>query len=341
MRTSRSDSGADPFHERLRTLARTTVRILGGRCEFEYDDARLRTLVERAYADLPVHRLGSRIESFRIALRLDSRSTAALSDEPPAMRLHGHHGLLCGMINASNFAVLAPEERKALVVFSPELLRRAYHARYELLEFAVYTLLARGQELVPLHAACIASRGGKCVLLIGESGAGKSTIALHCLMRGLQFVAEDSTFVLPRTMKVTGLPTYLHLQENSLRFLASEEERKSVLRFPKIRRRSGVEKLEIDIRQTRFRMAAHAPELSAVIMLSTKTRAAKAHGAARLLRPMSERALMRSLRSSQPYAAGQPAWSEFLVRMARVRGFELCRGKHPDDAVDELAELLN
>ena len=50
-------------------------------------------------------------------------------------------------------------------------------ARYEMLEFAVFTLASRVQGVVPLHAACIGRRG-RGLLLMGDSGAGKSTAAL-------------------------------------------------------------------------------------------------------------------------------------------------------------------
>jgi hypothetical protein len=58
------------------------------------------------------------------------------------------------------------------------MLRFPYHARYELIEFAVFTLAARAQGLVPLHAACVGEEG-RGLLLMGESGAGKSTASLH------------------------------------------------------------------------------------------------------------------------------------------------------------------
>jgi len=60
-------------------------------------------------------------------------------------------GFLAGAPHSSNFVVLAPAERSALVAVSPQMLRFPYHTRYELIEFAVFTLAARVQGLVPLH----------------------------------------------------------------------------------------------------------------------------------------------------------------------------------------------
>ena len=92
-------------------------------------------------------------------------------------------GWLCGVVDAANYALVCPAGRSALVSISTSMLRHAYHARYELLEFAALTLLGRGMPLVPLHAACVGVRGAG-VLLIGDSGAGKSTLCAAALASG-------------------------------------------------------------------------------------------------------------------------------------------------------------
>ncbi|NBX04171.1 MAG: serine/threonine protein kinase [Alphaproteobacteria bacterium] len=45
-----------------------------------------------------------------------------------------------------------------------------------------------------LHATCV-SVGGKGVLLLGESGSGKSDLALRLIDAGAQLVADDQVFV--------------------------------------------------------------------------------------------------------------------------------------------------
>jgi hypothetical protein len=116
--------------------------------------------------------------------------------------------LLCGTTSDSDLAVVPPAERAALVTLSPRLLGFPYHARHELIEFAVYTLAARAQHLVPLHAAC-AGLQDRGLLLMGESGAGKTIASLHCLLRGLEFVSEDSVFATPDSLLATGVANFL------------------------------------------------------------------------------------------------------------------------------------
>jgi hypothetical protein len=47
------------------------------------------------------------------------------------------------------------------------------------------------QGLEPLHACAVATPSGAAVLLAGEPGAGKSTLAAELMLAGLRFVADD------------------------------------------------------------------------------------------------------------------------------------------------------
>lgn len=214
-----------------------------------------------------------------------------------------------------------------------ELLRFPYHVRYELIELAVFTLAARVQGLMPLHAACV-GRGRRGLLLIGESGAGKSTAVLHCALRGFDLVSEDSLFVAPQSLLATGVANFLHVRRESLRFLSAADA-SFIRRAPVIRRRSGVRKLEVDLRQRPFRLAPRPLEIAGLVALC-------ARGAARepLLAPIGRDEARARLRASQPYAASQPGWCSFVERMGAVPAFELRRGRHPRESVDAMAQLL-
>jgi hypothetical protein len=238
-------------------------------------------------------------------------------------------------MDAANFVVVSPQERAGLVVVSRNMLRHAYHARYELLEFAVYTLASRAQQLVSLHAGCI-GLNGRGSLLMGPSGGGKSTLALHCLLQGMELIAEDSVLVTPDTILATGIGSFLHLRVDSLHFLREVDDA-WVRSSPVIRRRSGVEKFEVDLRHTRQRLA-HAPLKIASIVFLSKQRPSKRGND--LLTALDKPEVLARLAASQPYAANQPGWAAFTKSAARTRAFELRRGQHPSEAVDALRHLI-
>lgn len=328
----------DPFRERRRAALHERMQLLGGRFHFETDSPALHSIVQRAYARLPSHRLPGAAPRFLVRLQLTptehSRHAIRTHSEPPRVRPLAGAGILCGAMESANFAAITAEQRSALIVVSPDMLRFPYHIRYELLEFAVYVLASRVQKLLPLHAACV-GRDGQGVLLLGPSGAGKSTVALHCLLQGLEFLAEDSLLVRPEGLLATGVANFLHVRADSLRFVTDPGSAALIRRSGVIRRRSGVGKFEIDLRRPRYRLAPAPLRISAVIFLSP----ADAGGGA-LLAPLRKTALTRQLAASQRYAASQPGWSSFSRQVAALPAFELRRGHHPLEAAQALIELL-
>ncbi|QDI05811.1 serine kinase [Xanthomonas cerealis pv. cerealis] len=326
---------ADPFHERLRRDHVLGKQLLGCRFQFESNSEALLQLVEAAFGGVPAHQLPDAAE-LRIELNLIARNDApyVLALEPPPVRTHAGAGALCGVIDADNYMVLTPEQGRALLVVSEDMLAHPYHVRYELIEFAVFVLAARAMRLVPLHGACVGA-GGRGVLLLGASGSGKSTLALHSLLRGLQFLAEDALFVEPQRMLATGIGNFLHLRPDLLR-LVDAPTRAWIAAAPTIRRRSGVSKHEVDIRNGRACLAPAPLQLAAAVFVSG-TAAADPQ---QLLRPIAEHELLERLSADQPYAAAQPGWSLFVRQLQRLGVYELQRGAYPDASVDALLQLL-
>jgi len=328
----------DPFGELGRARFRECLQLLGGRFDFETDSARLLRIVQAAYARLPPHKLAAASPRFRVRLVLTaprrSRGAGQVDGEPPSVRPLAGAGILGGAMGAANFVALVPQQRAALIGVSQDTLRYAYHIRYELLEFAVYVLAARVQGLVPLHAACV-GRGGQSVLLMGASGSGKSTVVLHALLSGLDFLAEDSVLVTPTGLLATGVASFIHVRPDSLRFLAAADRSAVVRKASVIRRRSGVEKLEIDLRRPPYQLAAAPLRIRAVVFMSSRSA-----GSRSLLAPLRRSVVLQRLAASQRYAANQPGWSAFTQRIARLPGYELRRGVHPLEAVEAVRTLL-
>jgi len=334
--TAALDPAGDPFCERSPMAWRTRLQLLGGRFHFESNSRQLLRLVKVAYAGLPRHRFSPNAAPFRIRLRLVASNALRTTPEPPSLKtLSGPGGLLCGIMDAANFAVLSPNERSGLVVVSRDMLRHPYHVRYELIEFVVFTLASRAQGLVSLHAACV-GRSGRGLLLMGSSGTGKSTLALHCLMQGLDFLAEDAVFVRPDQMMATGVSNFLHVRRDSLRFLDDASMVSRIRKSPIIHRRSGVQKFEVDLRHPGCRLALAPLGIDGIVFLSTRSA-----GFGTTVVPLRNRELITRLEAAQPYAAQLPTWQAFRKRLSGLRGFELRRGRHPAEAAVAMRHILD
>jgi hypothetical protein len=336
----REDPGleSDPFGEKD-LMFRKTMNLLGGRFHFESNSRELLALADEAYAGLPAHLFSSTPKPFRIKLMLTPaparsvRRTARGKAPQPISMLHGP-GFLGSATPSSTFVVLDPRERTGLVSVSGEMMRFPYHTRYELIEFAVFTLASRAQKLVPLHAACVGLHG-RGILLMGPSGAGKSTVALQSLLEGFDFLAEDSVFVAPKSMRATGAANFLHVRADALRWLGPSPMRKIIERSPVIRRRSGVEKFEVDLRRKEFRLAKGPLTIIGVVFLS-----AQSAGTGPLLRPLSKSDTLARLKREQAYGAGLPQWGSFGRNLLDLGGFEIRRGAHPAASAAVLRSLL-
>lgn len=328
------DISADPFGERA-FVPKKSLQILGARFEFATGSQELMRLVESAYAGLPRHRIVSPAPQLHVRIIATSGKASGRNAQPPPLEMYSAAGILGGAAGPSDFVALFPEQGAAVIGISPAQLCFPYHTRYELIEFAVFTLAARAQKLVPLHGACVSQRG-RGVLLVGDSGAGKTTAALHCLLEGLDFVSEDSVFVAPETLLATGVANFLHVRSDSLTWLEGLPAARTICAAPIIERRSGVRKFEVDLRHGGFRLARSAPRLDAVVFLSGEPA-----GKRPLLTPLSSRGIGRRLAGLQPYARGRPEWPEFAANISGLRAFELRRGSHPREAVAAVREVLS
>ena len=333
-RTNTPDILADPFQERRPAAPSQRMRLLGCDFEFESDSPDLRQIVASSYAGLPRHKLTAAVPRLRIRLMLAPGARNNSRGRIAPIELLSGADFLGATTSASDFVVLSPAQGTGLIVVSAGLLRSAYHVRYELLEFAVFTLATRVQGLVGLHAACV-GRGGRALLLMGASGAGKSTAALHCLLHGLDFLSEDSVFVAPDSLLATGVANFVHLRREGLRFVP-QASAALIRRSPLIKRRSGVEKYEIDLRRAEFRLAPRAPQIVASVFMLAE----KSAGAQPLASPLRRADLLARLQADQPYAASQFGWSRFTRAIARIPAFELRRGGHPTDTVVALEKIL-
>jgi hypothetical protein len=330
----------DPYGEGTPNGIVRTYTLLGGRFQFECSNEELLSLLDAAYAGLPAQRFSAAAKTFRIKLMVTPASVsrapargATRREPPPISMLHGPE-FLGSATPSSTFVMLSPQQRTGLVCVSAEMLRFPYHLRYEAIEFAVFTLACRAQGLVPLHAACV-GLNGRAVLLMGPSGAGKSTLSLQCLRENFDFLAEDSVFVAPRSMRATGAANFLHVRSDSLRWLGRSRLRAIIAGSPVIQRRSGVRKFEVDLRRREFRLAPAPVKVVGVAFLS-----ARSAGRGPLLRPLSHHQTLARLKREQAYGHSLPQWCSFSQNLLRLRSVEMLRGAHPSAGAKALREWL-
>ena len=329
-------SADNPFGEDTETQLHARASVLGGDFTIRSSARKLLELAIEAFGGLPTHRLERRPPRFTVRIVLNDRQrTWTRGNAPPPPVFSSGAGLLTATIDAGNFAVMDPGMSRALISVSKAMLENSYYPRYELIELACLTLATRVQGLAPLHAACVGANGYG-VLLIGGSGTGKSTLCLHALAGGMQLLSEDSAFVAPTRLRVTGVPNYLHLARDALGFLPPGALRRAIERSPVIERRSGARKLEVDVRKLHANVPRKPLRLVATVFLSRRA-ASRAHA----LRTVNRDACIRKLRREQPYAVHTfPGWAAFERRVAALPSYELRRTEHPDIAVRQLRELL-
>jgi hypothetical protein len=340
--TAALEPARDPFGEQTPMAWHLRLQLLGGRFQFTGESQPLLRLLEHVYGGLPAprRRLLAAAPAFRIMLRSSSQGRAQRSARRPRLTtLSGPAALLCAVMDAGNFSVVSPAERSGLVVLSPHQLSSSARACHQLLEFAVFSLAARAQGLLPLHAACV-GRAGRGLLLMGSSGAGKSTVALHCLLQGLEFLSEDAVLVRPEQLLATGASNFLHLRRDSLRLLDDQALLALVRKSPLTQhysgaRNSGTQKFELNLRPLGRRLAGSPLAIDGIVFLSDR----KAGACATVL-PLPARELLARLAAAQPHATQLPAWRTFRQQLEGVQGFELRRGTHPAESAVALRHIL-
>ncbi len=159
-----------------------------------------------------------------------------------------------------NFAVADLSRGFVYASLTHNLAADPHRFRYYFLEPLAY-LMIDSRHATPLHAACVALTRG-AVVLCGESGAGKTSLAYACARRGWMYLSDDATHVLHRSSGhiVAGRP-------HRIRFRASARHLFPELNaFPPVLRPNGKCDLEVDTERLGIATAYRAP-VRAIVFL--------------------------------------------------------------------------
>jgi hypothetical protein len=110
---------------------------------------------------------------------------------PPVCRTRG--SLLSCIADSQNFIVSDLERGFAFGWISRRTAEASLYLRYYLLEAVCLSMLS-ALRVVALHAACVAI-GNRGMLLCGDSGAGKSSLAFAGARSGWTYISDDASYL--------------------------------------------------------------------------------------------------------------------------------------------------
>jgi hypothetical protein len=121
---------------------------------------------------------------------LDDGSTEC----PAALSFRAHRNLIVGIADQDNFYVTDVVHGFSFAWLTAATVSRKSYLRYHFLEAIALSHISN-RYTAPIHAACVELEG-RGVLLCGDSGAGKSSLAFACARAGWIYITDDASFLL-------------------------------------------------------------------------------------------------------------------------------------------------
>jgi hypothetical protein len=115
---------------------------------------------------------------------------------PPPTHFGGYRHLFGLTADAENFAIGDTRAGLGAAWLTPRAVNDIEYFHYHFLDAMAHVVL-ESLYLTPIHATCVA-REGRGVLLCGDSGAGKSTMAYACARQGWNYISDDASYLVRR-----------------------------------------------------------------------------------------------------------------------------------------------
>ena len=129
-----------------------------------------------------------------VEILLEVRTQAASSDALPPAPGHIIIGsLLFEVADADNFFIADLKTGRAMGRVTPGAVACQSYLRYFFLEAPALSMISNTRAIA-VHGACVRA-GGKGILLCGDSGEGKSTLAYAGARAGWTYLSDDATYI--------------------------------------------------------------------------------------------------------------------------------------------------
>jgi hypothetical protein len=127
-------------------------------------------------------------------IRVHVITTDGSHELPPPPVMRGQRHLLASVADQDNFTFCDRLQRFGCCCVTRATLADSVFFRWHFLDAVIYMLL-EFNYFTAVHAASVA-RDGAGVLLHGNSGTGKSTLAYACARQGWTYISDDASVVL-------------------------------------------------------------------------------------------------------------------------------------------------
>lgn len=134
---------------------------------------------------------------------------------PPQPVCRGQRNLITSIADDRNYMALDIHQGFAFGWVTENVVRNSPFLRYHFLEGTAWILL-EGLHLTSVHAACV-QLDGHGILLCGDGGAGKSSLAYACAKNGWTFLTDDSSCLVRKRggRLVTGNPYQMRFRDSA------------------------------------------------------------------------------------------------------------------------------
>jgi hypothetical protein len=186
-----------------------------------------------------------------IRIRVGIRDGSS-SECPPAPIYRVQQHIASNIADSENYAVSDLAQLFTSIWLTPAAVANRSYIRYFFLEASAQCHLATSQGTT-IHAACVELEGSG-ILLCGDSGAGKSSLAYACARSGWTYITDDATLLVNNRTDRLAVGNC-----NQARFRPSAVELFSELKGREITQRAQVGKPSIELSTSPLRNIAVSP----------------------------------------------------------------------------------